>query len=56
MRIGFRFVTELYDRIVSEQSSDGGWDVEGGIHKVYTTACILIMLQLDKGYLPIFQR
>jgi hypothetical protein len=50
------FRDRLYDRIVSEQSSDGGWEVEGGIHKVYTTACSLIMLQLDKGYLPIFQR
>lgn len=50
---GFR--DRLYDRIADEQLSDGSWD-SPMIHKVYTTACNLIMLQLDKGYLPIFQR
>jgi hypothetical protein len=48
------FRTRLYDRIVSEQRSDGHW--EGQIHPVYVTACNLIMLQLDRGYLPIYQR
>jgi hypothetical protein len=50
------FRDRLYDRIVSEQLNDGSWEVQGGIHKVYTTACSLIMMQIDKGYLPIFQR
>ena len=48
------FRTRLYDRIVSEQRSDGQW--EGQIDPVYVTACNLIMLQLDLGYLPIYQR
>jgi hypothetical protein len=48
------FRDRLYTRIANEQSQDGSW--EGQINKVYTTACNLIMLQLDLGYLPIFQR
>ncbi len=48
------FRTRLYDRIVSQQRPDGFW--EGQIHPVYVTACNLIMLQLDYGYLPIYQR
>lgn len=48
------FRDQLYNRIVSEQNSDGSWD--GQIHPVYITACNLIMLQLDRGLLPIYQR
>lgn len=48
------FRDRLYDRIVSAQRPDGYW--EGQIHPVYVTACNLIMLQLDKGFLPIYQR
>ncbi len=48
------FREKLFGRIVSEQKGDGSW--ESQIHPVYITACSLIMLQLDKGYLPIFQR
>ncbi len=48
------FRTKLYDRIAREQRSDGSWD--GQINPIYITACNLIMLQLDLGYLPIFQR
>ncbi|MCG8653256.1 MAG: terpene cyclase/mutase family protein [Pirellulales bacterium] len=48
------FRDRLYNRIISEQHPDGYW--EGIIDPVYVTACNLIMLQLDKGYLPIFQR
>lgn len=48
------FRDTLYDRIIGEQRSEGYWD--GQIHPVYVTACNLIMLQLDKGYLPIYQR
>jgi squalene cyclase len=44
----------LYDKIVSEQNADGSWT--GNIGPIYVTACNLIMLQLDKGYLPIYQR
>ena len=48
------FRDRLYDKIVNEQKTDGSW--EGQINPVYVTACNLIMLQLDLGYLPIFQR
>jgi hypothetical protein len=49
------FRDRLYERIVGEQQGDGSWDGPM-INKIYTTACNLIILQLDKGYLPIFQR
>ncbi|WP_390621879.1 prenyltransferase/squalene oxidase repeat-containing protein [Crateriforma conspicua] len=48
------FRTRLYDRIAGTQRPDGSW--EGQIHPVYVTACNLIMLQLDNGFLPIYQR
>ena len=48
------FRDRLYTRIANEQTADGSW--EGSINKIYTTACNLIMMQLDLGYLPIFQR
>ena len=51
------FRDRLYNRISDEQESDGSWDNEQNTYnKVYKTACNLIMLQLDLGYLPIFQR
>jgi squalene cyclase len=48
------FRDKLYDKIVSEQDAAGGW--KGNVGPVYVTACNLIMLQLDKAYLPIYQR
>jgi hypothetical protein len=48
------FRDKLYARIVSEQKSDGSWI--GNIAPVYVTSCNLIMLQLDRAYLPIYQR
>lgn len=48
------FREPLYNRIVKEQATDGSWT--GQIHPVYITACNLIMLQLDRGLLPIYQR
>lgn len=48
------FRQRLYQRIVSEQKADGSW--EGQISPIYITACNLIMLQLDRGLLPIYQR
>lgn len=48
------FRVKLYDRIMADQHAEGYW--EGQIHPVYVTACNLIMLQLDRGYLPIYQR
>lgn len=48
------FRENLYDRLTREQQSDGSWS--GQIHPVYITSCNLIMLQLDQGLLPIYQR
>ncbi len=48
------FRDKLYNKIVKQQQSDGSW--KGNIAPCYVTAVNLIILQLDKGYLPIFQR
>lgn len=48
------FRDKLYNKIVSEQNGDGHWT--GNIGPIYVSACNLIMLQLDKAYLPIYQR
>lgn len=48
------FRDKLYDRIIAEQTADGAWT--GNIGNIYVTSCNLIMLQLDKAYLPIYQR
>lgn len=48
------FRDKLYDKIVGEQEPNGSWN--GNIGPIYVTACNLIMLQLDKGLLPIYQR
>ena len=49
------FRNRLYDRITSEQNGEGDWE-ESSIGPIYVTACNLIMMQLDLGYLPIYQR
>ena len=51
---GNEFRDKLYKKIVSEQESDGSWN--GNIGPIYVTACNLIMLQLDRAFLPIYQR
>ena len=48
------FRDKLYDKIISEQNEEGSWT--GNIGPIYVTACNLIMLQLDKAILPIYQR
>jgi len=49
------FRNKLYNKIVNEQpGNDGSW--QGNIGPIYVTACNLIMLQLDMGFLPIYQR
>jgi hypothetical protein len=49
---------EFRDRIckllASRQKATGQWD--GDIDAAYVTSCNLIIMQLDNGYLPIFQR
>lgn len=46
---------KLFARIVSEAGNDGSWN-QGYIGTVYTTATNLIILQLPKATLPIYQR
>ena len=48
------FRDRLYNRITSEQQTDGYW--QGNIGPIYVTSINLAILQLDKAYLPIFQR
>jgi hypothetical protein len=48
------FRDKLYDKIVGEQNEEGFW--AGNIGPIYVTSCNLIMLQLDKGFVPIYQR
>jgi hypothetical protein len=48
------FRDKLCNKIVNEQNDEGYWT--GNIGPIYVTACNLIMLQLDKAYLPIYQR
>ena len=51
------FRDKLYAHIVKEQQTDGSWGGNtGNLGPIYFTACNLIMLQLDKAYLPIYQR
>jgi hypothetical protein len=48
------FRDRLYNRIVGEQRADGSWD--GEIAPIYVTAVNLTILQLENGFLPIYQR
>lgn len=50
-----RYREVIFDYICSRQNSDGSWS-QGYIGPVYTTSLHLLILQLDKGHLPIFQR
>jgi hypothetical protein len=46
---------KIFARIVSQASGDGSWN-QDNIGVVYTTAVNLVILQLPKATLPIFQR
>jgi hypothetical protein len=46
---------ELRQVLVSTQAPDGSWQ-EGHVGPVYTTAINCTILQLGKGFLPIYQR
>ena len=48
------FRDRLYKKLASEQQANGSWT--GNISPTYTTAINLIILQMDKGYLPIYQK
>ncbi|MFM7846478.1 MAG: prenyltransferase/squalene oxidase repeat-containing protein [Planctomycetota bacterium] len=49
------FRDKLYNKIISEQSDDGAWK-SSNVGDIYVSACNLIMMQLDKAFLPIYQR
>jgi hypothetical protein len=49
---------KLYSRLVGEATSDGkhSYWTQGYIGPIYTTSVNLTMLQLENGYLPLYQR
>lgn len=48
----------MFDRLLQSQNADGSWPSGGGfsVGPVYSTAIFSIIMQLDKGTLPIWQR
>ncbi len=48
------FRDSLYSRIINEQQTDGSWT--GNIGPIYVTSINLTVLQLENGFLPIYQR
>ena len=46
---------KLYKLLVSEQQANGSWKSKS-VGDAYSTAMNLIMMQLDHGFLPIYQR
>ena len=50
-----KYRKEVSEKLLKEVSSSGGWS-DRQIGAVYATAINSIILQLDKGYLPIYQR
>ncbi len=50
-----KYLDDIGKEIVRKQSANGSWK-DGYIGLVYTTAINATILQMDKGYLPIYQR
>jgi len=50
-----KYINVIGGQIMRKQSASGAWN-EGYIGPVYTTAINATILQLDKGFLPIYQR
>jgi len=50
-----KYLATIGKDILRKQSSSGAWK-EGHIGPIYTTAINATILQLDKGFLPIYQR
>jgi hypothetical protein len=50
-----KYKTNIGDAIVGRQSPDGSW-TSGYIGTVYSTACFLAILQLEKAALPFYQK
>lgn len=50
-----KYFNEISGEILQKQSADGSWR-EGHVGPIYTTAINATILQLDNGFLPIYQR
>lgn len=50
-----RYRTELTAKLLREMQSGGGW-ADAQVGTVYATSLNCMMLQLEKGFLPIYQR
>jgi hypothetical protein len=50
-----KYRSTCFEYIASRQAENGSWN-HGTYGPVYTTALHLLILQLDKGHLPVFQR
>lgn len=50
------FRDKLYKFIMAKQKAEGNWAGSQNVGDVYVTSCNLIILQMDNGYLPIYQR
>ena len=50
-----KYFDDVSEQILGSQSAGGSWK-EGHIGEVYTTAINATILQIDNGYLPIYQR
>jgi hypothetical protein len=50
-----KYFNEISGEILRKQSADGSWRA-GHVGPIYTTAINTTILQLDHGYLPIYQR
>ncbi len=50
-----KYFAEVGKEILTKQTANGSWK-EGHVGDVYTTAINATILQLDNGYLPIYQR
>ena len=46
----------VYQELVNQQLDSGGWKQERNFGEAYSTASALLILQLPRRYLPIFQR
>jgi hypothetical protein len=50
-----KYFSEISKEILSKQSANGAWR-DGHVGEVYNTAMNATILQIDNGFLPIYQR
>ena len=50
-----KYITQIGTEIIRKQSANGAWK-EGHVGPVYTTAINATILQLENGFVPIYQR